>query len=41
VMIVGVAVHLTIHWRWIVGASKKLLQPKGRRSQTADARPSP
>ena len=28
VMIVGVGIHLAMHWRWIVGASKKLLQAR-------------
>jgi hypothetical protein len=35
VMIVGVVVHLVLHWKWIVCVTKGLLQPKERQALNA------
>ena len=39
VMVVGVFVHLALHWKWIVCVTKGLLRPKGRRTQAVDRCP--
>jgi len=33
VMIAGVVVHLALHWKWIVGMTKKMMPARPRRGQ--------
>ncbi len=33
VMIVGIVVHVALHWKWIVGMTKKMMPSRPRRAQ--------
>ena len=33
VMIAGIAVHVALHWKWIVGMTKKMMTSRPRRAQ--------
>jgi len=33
VMIAGIVVHVALHWKWIVGMTKKMMPARPRRAQ--------